>query len=150
MNANIPGTNKNCMQLYNMQSMTCLDYCGPLTPNGCDCFGCCEVHASDGSRRTVRLTDTCTQETLDDEAACVACVQSTECVNDCGTCELCLGKTTLPPECYGTGGTGGMGGTGGYGGTGQMCSNGGAICNENMPCPPEQFCLTGCCVEQVR
>ena len=21
----------------------CLDFCAPLVPNGCDCFGCCEV-----------------------------------------------------------------------------------------------------------
>lgn len=31
----------------------CLAFCMPLTPNGCDCFGCCEVFAAAGSSRFV-------------------------------------------------------------------------------------------------
>jgi len=48
LNAQIPGTNQGCDDLDTAQSQACLDYCGPLTPNGCDCFGCCELPA--GSR----------------------------------------------------------------------------------------------------
>src|SRR5262249_18850567 len=43
LNANIPGTGQSCTQLMGAQSQLCHDYCGPLTPNGCDCFGCCTI-----------------------------------------------------------------------------------------------------------
>ncbi|MCA9583658.1 MAG: hypothetical protein KC416_17795, partial [Myxococcales bacterium] len=26
----------------------CVDFCGARTPNGCDCFGCCDVRFTDG------------------------------------------------------------------------------------------------------
>jgi hypothetical protein len=95
----------------------------------------------------------------------VPCIKSTGCNNDCGRCELCIGKTTLPPDCNpGTGGTAGTGGTGtggtagttggsgGGGGTGgcptPTCGAGiqpcGVAC---LPgCPAGRYCLTGCCV----
>jgi hypothetical protein len=38
-----PASPFTCSQMYNTQSTACHDYCGPLTPNGCDCFGCCEL-----------------------------------------------------------------------------------------------------------
>src|SRR5690349_20572194 len=33
----------DCSTLEASQSAQCASSCGPLTPNGCDCFGCCEV-----------------------------------------------------------------------------------------------------------
>ena len=53
--ANVPGTNKSCEQLFNTQSAACNAYCGPLTPNGCDCFGCCAV--PDGADAVVMQED---------------------------------------------------------------------------------------------
>jgi hypothetical protein len=134
-------------------SQQCHDFCLPYTPNGCDCFGCCELHTSSGVR-TVLLTASCTQEFADDPEKCISCVQDTVCVNDCGECELCLGKTTLPPECGSQPPTGGSGGTGGspdpgciapYCERGQPC---GLECLE--ACPAGEYCLTGCCVPVVR
>ena len=34
----------------------------------------------------------------------------TDCFNGCGRCELCMGKTELPPDCFGGGGAGAGGG----------------------------------------
>ncbi|MBW2457024.1 MAG: hypothetical protein JRI68_21090, partial [Deltaproteobacteria bacterium] len=39
---------ETCANLVQAQSQDCLDYCLPLTPNGCDCFGCCELPAEGG------------------------------------------------------------------------------------------------------
>jgi len=38
-NANIPGYSGSCANAFQTQSQVCSGYCGPLTPNGCDCFG---------------------------------------------------------------------------------------------------------------
>jgi len=38
-----------CEDLQANQTQTCLDTCLPLTPPGCDCFGCCELPASSGN-----------------------------------------------------------------------------------------------------
>ncbi len=79
-------------------SQECFDYCRPLTPNGCDCFGCCEVATDSGSVFISIGSDGCSTDNLD---ACNTCVQTEECVNTCGDCELCYGKTIqdLPAYC---------------------------------------------------
>src|SRR5213075_1031598 len=38
-NVSIPGSHQSCSQALASQSAGCTDYCGPLVPNGCDCFG---------------------------------------------------------------------------------------------------------------
>ena len=38
------------------QSQHCIDKCRPVTPNGCDCFGCCQVP---GAAHPIRLDSTC-------------------------------------------------------------------------------------------
>ena len=155
-------------------SQACIKYCMAATPNGCDCFGCCTLPTSGSSTVNVRLSPDCTPATINDPAKCVPCKKSTTCNNDCGHCELCLGKTTLPPDCgtggtggTGTGGTGGTtggtggttggtggttGGTGGAGGSGGVCVS--PICPAGVrscgvaclpACPTGTFCLTGCC-----
>ncbi len=80
----------------------CLEFCGPLAPNGCDCFGCCEVTTSDGSTVSVRLSEGCTEEELDNPELCQTCRLQDSCVNECGDCELCLGKGVedLPEKCF--------------------------------------------------
>lgn len=79
----------------------CQDFCAPLAPPGCDCFGCCDVTV-EGRLHTVRVATSCSTENIDDPALCPPCVKTTACANDCGECELCLGKTIddLPEQCF--------------------------------------------------
>jgi hypothetical protein len=149
-NANTPGTSGSCDDIYMTQSQACLDYCGPLTPNGCDCFGCCELPAGGGeyvwlgSDADNTKTGSCTIADIDDPTKCQPCLPVAGCLNGCATCELCIGKDELPPECGG-GGAGGDGGSGGSGG-GQEC-NGAQQCGlaGQAPCAAGYYCITGCC-----
>jgi len=148
--ANIPGTSKRCSELYNTQSQLCLDYCGPLTPNGCDCFGCCELPA--GSNQFVwlgseGLTGTeCTQAEINNPDVCHPCLPTVACYNDCDICELCVGKPTLPPECFDPDGGSSSSGGGGNSVPGQ-CPPGIQACGlpGQDPCPSGYYCITGCC-----
>ncbi|HMI91827.1 MAG TPA: hypothetical protein VK509_10715 [Polyangiales bacterium] len=137
----------------------CLDFCKPRTPNGCDCFGCCTFTLADGSMRSVRLEAACNQETWE---GCNECVPAAECVNECGRCELCPGKTIdlLPADCgppppsAGSGGSGGSGGAGGTGGTGEppppyTCDDGQGVCSMSSNCPVGYYCSFGCCQPSV-
>lgn len=107
-------------------SDSCFDYCQPLTPPGCDCFGCCEILSDSGEMLNVLVSETCSLANLDDEAACPRCEPTDLCENECGECEICLGKTLedLPESCWpdeppptGSGGSG-NGGAPGAGGNG--------------------------------
>ena len=141
----------------------CIDFCKVRTPNGCDCFGCCSFTLADGSTKNVMLTPTCDEDTWE---GCTDCVQTTDCANMCGRCELCPGKTvadlpadcgtTPPPPTGGSGGTGdsGSGGVGGStGGTGgstpppppYTCDNGEQVCVQSTDCGNLQYCSFGCC-----
>jgi hypothetical protein len=153
---NTPGTDASCDEMYATQSDTCMNYCGPLTPNGCDCFGCCELPAGGGKYVWLGSEDaggngTCAIDVVDDPTLCQPCKPVAACLNDCGTCELCIGKSELPPECLGTGGAGGAGGTGGTMGAGgsgtSQCSPGVQACglSGQAPCPTGSYCITGCC-----
>ena len=88
---------KNCP---GPQPQRCIDACRPFAPNGCDCFGCCEVF-SGGQTFVVYLGSgpSCTADTPQN---CAPCTQSSDCVNPCGECELCLGRTVddLPTHCF--------------------------------------------------
>lgn len=144
------------------QTDQCKNFCQAFTPNGCDCFGCCDVNLG-GTIKHVLLEAGCdingTQ--LDN---CTECVPSTTCVNTCGRCELCPGKSIddLPADCVppppvgsdGGTGTGSDGGTGtGDGGTTTpppppyTCDDGGSVCGAGLPeCPSDSLCQFGCCV----
>lgn len=133
----IPPTGKRCTELDAAQLQECYDYCGPLTPNGCDCFGCCELPA--GSGEYVWLGSEgidsdnptqCTFENLADPTICHPCTPVDACLNDCDECELCLGKTVLPPECNDPECPGGQ----------QQCGTA-----DSEPCPSGTYCVTGCC-----
>jgi hypothetical protein len=156
----IPGGGPNCVDALAGTYPShddCIDYCEPLTPNGCDCFGCCELPA--GSGQTVWIgsydgnTPTCvTTADFTDPDRCQPCTQVPACVNDCDTCEICIGKPFLPPECFdpppnGSGGNSGTGGGGGSGGSPQECPPGAQACGlpGQDPCPAGSFCITGCC-----
>ena len=164
--ANTPGTSATCAELYATQLPTCFDFCGPLTPNGCDCFGCCELPADGGKYVFLGSEDdadvgTCDLTVLDDPTKCHPCLPVAACLNTCGKCELCIGKTDVPPECYPPDGgvpDGGLDASvpdGGWpdgsapdGGTipGQ-CFEGVQACGlpGQGPCPINFYCITGCC-----
>jgi hypothetical protein len=90
------------------QSQQCLDMCLPITPNGCDCFGCCTFPdlAGKGANSEdqyvwIGRTDAplCTFSTVTDPAACPPCTPEPSCLNTCGRCEICIGKTSIPADC---------------------------------------------------
>jgi hypothetical protein len=164
--ASTPGTNKTCAELYETQTEVCEKFCGPLTPNGCDCFGCCELPAHSGSYVWIgsydkaTKTGTCTLDKMGDPTACRPCTPVAACLNTCEKCELCLGKTEEdllklcppPPPDAGAGGSPGSGGTPGSGGSGggcptPFCPGGAQPCGVScLPnCPAGFYCSTGCC-----
>jgi hypothetical protein len=138
-NSNIPGTSLNCETAQQTQSDLCADFCGPLTPNGCDCFGCCEVHYG-GEMHTVYLgtedasgEGTCTAQDAGDPTKCAPCIQVAACLNECNPdeCEICIGQVEVPDGCDEAGCPAGV----------QSCNP----VNESTDCPQGTFCLTGCC-----
>jgi hypothetical protein len=129
----------------------CIDYCKPLVPKGCDCDGCCQVYDDKGAVHTVKLVSTCTTEALGDPTKCPTCTQIKDCSNPCGKCDFCLGKLTLPPECYPDAGPPPSdGGTATDTGTPPpppppgSCPAGVTACSPSSPCPSGEYCLTGC------
>jgi hypothetical protein len=120
-----------------MPSPTCIDRCLPNTPNGCDCFGCCGVQAPGGSVH-VLVRDSCSLAVIGDPERCPRCQPSTDCVNPCGRCELCPGKTvsSLPLDCSGTSGL-------------DYTCDSGIACGPALPCPMAAYCLQGCCLPNV-
>jgi hypothetical protein len=139
----LPLTDEDCTV-----TMECIERCQPLTPNGCDCFGCCTIPTSQGEI-SVTLNDACSVESIADETACPRCVPTDACDNPCAECELCLGKTLddLPESCFPTGGTGGSGsgGSAGGGGAPNACDDGATPCADSSACASGQFCFQGCC-----
>lgn len=150
----LPPEHANC-QLKD----ACVEFCQPLTPPGCDCFGCCEVPHGEGTIG-IQLGSACSLANVDDEAACPRCVPTNTCANECGECELCLGKTLadLPASCFGTPdspdastppGSGLDGGTPPStdpppGGPGNTCDVG-EPCSANTECGLREYCRLGCC-----
>jgi hypothetical protein len=133
-NAKSPGSNGSCADHFATQSATCHSICDPLTPNGCDCFGCCSIP---GAPTTVYLgsedsggNGTCTLANVGDPTKCRPCLQVQACSNPCDHCELCVGKPTLPPDC-----------------TVQQCPTGIQHCGllTDPDCRDGEYCVTGCC-----
>ncbi|MDI1443992.1 hypothetical protein [Polyangium sp. 6x1] len=133
-NASIPGYSGTCSMAAQTQSALCDTYCGPLTPNGCDCFGCCLLpwvdHAVWLGSENPSGTGSCTLDNVDDPSKCKPCTQVQACDNPCETCEICIGKPNLPPEC-----------------AEQQCAPGADKCGlPGQPsCPDGHTCITGCC-----
>lgn len=154
--ANTPGTSLSCAELFADQADSCDAYCEPLTPNGCDCFGCCVIPGaptpvfldSNGIDPDTNPTK-CTFDKLDDPTVCHPCTQVESCFNDCKPCEVCVGKPLPGPECNPPGSGGGGQGGSGTGGSdpGEQCPPGVQACGlaGQAPCPTNNFCLTGCC-----
>ncbi|MCC6524726.1 MAG: hypothetical protein IT373_18865, partial [Polyangiaceae bacterium] len=121
----------DCQQFFTTQSQTCHDVCAPIAPNGCDCFGCCELPAGSGEHVWLGVP-TCNLGSLDDPAACPPCTPVPGCDNPCEPCELCLGETELPPGCTPE----------------EQCPPELTPCGleGQDPCPAGSYCLTGCCI----
>ena len=123
------------------QDPVCAEVCQPLVPNGCDCFGCCELPAGGGNfvfigSRNVAGEFTCDADGVSDPNRCHPCTPVPNCQKECGRCQLCLGKTEVPADCLDGGGT-----------PADQCPGGEQPCGlaGQDACPTGQFCLTGCC-----
>ncbi|HEY6560827.1 MAG TPA: hypothetical protein VI072_26300 [Polyangiaceae bacterium] len=135
-NARIPGVLGTCVDHASSQSQTCKDICGPLTPNGCDCFGCCELPA--GSGRHVYLGSSrdgrgsCDPSVVGDPERCRPCTYVPDCYNPCTECEFCVGRGAPAPTC-----------TNG----GSRCPPGVVACDlsAGIACDARHYCVTGCC-----
>jgi hypothetical protein len=133
------------------QSEQCKNFCQAYTPNGCDCFGCCDIPVG-GAIKHVLLSAGCDIKGTTLEG-CTECVPSTTCVNTCERCELCPGKTVsdLPADCFPSGGV--DAGPGGNSDAGSVtppvhtCDNGEQVCGAGLPsCSADALCQFGCCV----
>ncbi len=143
----------DCDTAYTSQGETCMAVCAPLTPNGCDCFGCCELPAGGGNYvwlgSEVDGDGSCTQADVGDESKCKPCTPVQGCLNDCAPCELCIGKPQPSDDCGGGegGSTGVTAGSTGSGGGGQQCADGIVPCGleGQAECAAGEYCITGCC-----
>lgn len=92
-----------CSEAAAAQPQTCLDVCLTLTPNGCDCFGCCEIPRDSGQFVWIgKETDgvgTCELSLLSDPSACPPCTPVSGCQNLCEDCERCIGEDAPPAAC---------------------------------------------------
>jgi hypothetical protein len=102
---NIPGTQLSCSELADGgQSRLCIDTCEPLTPPGCDYFGCCELPSGSGNFVWIGSEDengdpSCDSTALSDADRCHPCTPVNDYLKPCGECELCAGMTELPAHC---------------------------------------------------
>lgn len=148
LTGDLPPDDKDCKL-----TDACIKFCAPLTPNGCDCFGCCTVDLGGGDTVDILAASSCSLDKVDDAKACPRCVKNDACGNTCGRCELCPGKTVadLPADCGSTTGAGGAGSTGAGGapgGPGYTCDGGEQVCGPDMPCALGSYCSQGCCLVQ--
>ena len=131
-------------QMDARRTSACRQSCLPLTPNGCDCFGCCELPANSGNHVWLGSESAqaahCELQSSADPSQCHPCTPVPDCQNDCAACELCVGKTTLPASC------------GGSGALVPVCDPGVTPCdpNEQGACGTTHYCITGCCVPLPR
>lgn len=123
------------------QTTQCLDVCIPIVPNGCDCFGCCQIGGT-GDYLFIG-TPGCTIENIEN---CDKCTPVPSCINTCGKCELCLGKTTIPDSCF-TDTDSDSDTTVDTDTDNIRCAAGVAACGlpTDPACPVGKYCITGCC-----
>jgi hypothetical protein len=123
----------------------CIQTCAPLSPPGCDCFGCC-TECIPGTNPpqcfdviiNPATSPNCNDTNLANPDACKRCTKSTTCNGGgCGgdTCVLCPGQdpSTLPPTC-----------------SGQSCPNGRMMCGAGGTCPADSYCSNGCCIAVIQ
>jgi len=129
-------------------SEACINFCGPRTPNGCDCFGCCTIDLEDGSSVDILTASGCDLDDIDNEDVCLRCVKTDTCENTCGECELCPGKTEedLPEDCMPDPPVGGAPSDP----PPVYTCEGGEVCGDNLPCDAGYYCSLGCCIPVVK
>lgn len=122
-------------------SEECITFCRQRTPNGCDCFGCCEIFLETGETINIQIGDGCSLETAEDESACPRCIPNTDCINECGECELCPGRMLedLPDTCYDEP----------DGGMPMYECDDGVTCMTDSDCAAGEFCSLGCCLTVI-
>jgi len=122
-------------------SAACIANCLPLTPPGCDCFGCCTICDGAGDCYDILTNESvapnCDQSVIDDPALCPPCIKTEDCnPGDCIPleCNLCPGMTPddLPPEC-----------------DSPTCPGDLTPCTNNTDCLQDQFCSVGCCIHSI-
>jgi hypothetical protein len=103
----------------------------PLIPNGCDCFGCCQIA---GKFVYSELEPAVQPRTTSTPATAAPSSRSAPTLR-AGECELCFGQDIddLPPECGGE----------------PACEPGVMPCVDSEECSPGEFCQTGCCVPVI-
>jgi hypothetical protein len=137
----VPGSSAMCAELSTTQSQRCQETCQPLTPNGCDCFGCCELPYGSGIHVFIGANSggvgTCDLASAGDPTRCPRCRPVRGCFNPCDPCEVCVGR---PP--------GDRGSCTDAGDEPQNCAPGRTPCGRpgQAPCGPNQYCITGCCI----
>lgn len=157
--APVPPGQNDCTYLLNNQTPVCTSFCKPLTPNGCDCFGCCENPYDKGHYVFAGSVNsagqgTCTADpaALNDPTKCKPCTPVVGCQNSCGHCQLCFGGAPLPPDCYGD--MAGQPPSTDMAGQPpqQQCPSGEQACGlpGEPACPPAYYCITGCCVPAIQ
>ena len=144
------------------QSAMCAEVCRPLTPNGCDCFGCCSFdeiadrpagaggeYVWIGSVFDGTNTGSCTFADVEDTSLCKPCTPVGDCLNTCGRCELCIGRdpASLPADCFPPPVVDG-GVPMDLGMPALRCDPGVQACGlpADALCGPDFYCVTGCCV----
>jgi hypothetical protein len=131
---------QNCTR---QQTDACINFCRPLTPNGCDCFGCCDIYVDDVLHTVLLNSDCSVDDIRADNGECVSCTKTATCVNPCDPCEYCLGHEP-EPDCVPTTIDGAPP---------SGCAEGQTPCDPNDPdggtCAADEFCLTGCCVSVI-
>ncbi|MEP7052435.1 MAG: hypothetical protein ABJB12_18855 [Pseudomonadota bacterium] len=138
----VPGSGATCAQLGAAQSATCASYCGPITPNGCDSFGCCELPADSGKfvwiGSNAQNVGTCDAAHVNDPSACHPCTPVMATFNKCDPCEVCVGRTAPLAGCTAP--------------ASNRCEDALAACGQpgELACPADTYCITGCCVPAPR
>lgn len=133
----------SCEEAASSASEDCQNTCLPLVPNGCDCFGCCQIEGAPNAVWIGSEVDgkgSCSHETLADPEQCRPCTLVTSCFNDCGPCEVCVGRPEPPASC------------GGGGETPQTCPETTEACGltGQSDCSVDEYCITGCCIITIK
>jgi len=113
----------------------CTEICGPATPPGCDCFGCCTICDAQGCVDVTLAAPNCDgSEDIHNTDLCPVCTPVADCgepcTSDTGGCVVCPGDT-LPDSC-----------------TTNECP-GSTVCAADTECTSTQFCSNGCCIQIV-
>ncbi|MCC6215180.1 MAG: hypothetical protein IT376_09945 [Polyangiaceae bacterium] len=127
-----------CASLTVAQPPLCGATCLPVVPNGCDCFGCCELPARSGHYVWLGYEsgtkEHCDPGALGDASRCRPCTPVPSCLNPCAECETCAGEPSPPLGCEGAS---------------SRCPSDRVPCGASgeAPCGPTQYCVTGCCAD---